>query len=520
MRTWALLLIIAATACGPGDGYTVGGSVTPTGNVSGQLFTVSFEPIEGAAVTLSVPPGQHTPDGGVLGTTTSATGEFGFTGVPAQADLLLTMSKSGYTEHAWTTRITASAGSVPISDANVQVGPFTLSRLSGTLSFRVFTSRGYPAKGAKVYLGVLPTVGNAHPESCASFPYGCPLSRLTVTATTDDMGLVTFTNVPDPQDVMRIADYFANYTVTVPEHDENGDGVPDSGGTTQFFFASTLYLDTTPPFLQLPPANSHAPFTVLNSNVHSLLPSATAGSSARQPTENFLRPAENIYVAYGQAVAPSYAVRLTDERGLSSVPVTASLSPDKRLLVITPDVQLAAGQEYNLAIHALSLDTGAVSDVLGYFFVGSLANSTPAALQSIKFKDSTPDGQLNPGEEVTLQFNAPVGYFGSVGATRIAYFDYDIDLSGTVGDAVGEYRYPGAGFEIQPNEYLIEPGGGMVLEPSDYTTRWSLTYTGARSIPATTPVSIELSRLLDPLSGVQTIWGQPVTENLTVNLSR
>jgi hypothetical protein len=525
MRFWPLLLALAAVAgCNnprtPGDVDVEVGS-TPTGSISGQLFSVAYGPLAGATVQLQVP-GRSTTDGGPLETTTNENGEFVFEAVPAQADALVTMRKAGYAEQVVSVRIAATAGNKPISNANALVGPFTLTRLTGTVKARVFTARGYPARNTRVQLDVLPTAGLAEPELAVNYPHGYPVGRMVTTATTDDMGLVTFTNVPEPLDVHQIFPSTLNYVVTVPAIDETGDGIPDSAGTTRFFAASSFITDTTPPFIRLQDANYFAPFGIVRTNVPSLVPGAS-GSSLR-PSENLVKQGEPIVIAFGQAVAAA-TVRLTDETGTRPIPsnrFTQTLSAGNTLLLVTPQsTEVTVGQEYNIAVHAVSQETGAVLDALGYFFVGAVGTSQAPTLRNVAFKDlGTPgDAMLNAGEQLDANFSVPLGFYAGFAnfGPRIAYFNRDLDSSGIIGDSAGEKGYDGPGFEVRPREFVNETGTSLVLKESGYTTRWSIFYTGGVAVPISTQVSLEFGRILDPTVGVQTVSGQPVNATFTVD---
>lgn len=515
MRCWAKLLGLAVvvTGCNPfrsPNDLNLSSGVTPTGSISGQVLSVQMQPISGATVTLDVP-GVGGADAGTLQTTTNDNGQFLFEAIPAVADSLVTIHKDGYSGYASTARIPARAGDYPESNANVVAGPFTLTRLSGTASIRVFTGRGYPAKGAKVQLEVSPTTGYAYPTLLGSFPHGYPVDRMLFETTADDQGLATFTNLPDPEDVREIYDYFTNFIFTVSPYDENGDGTPEWAGAELFLQASQLVRDSSPRLVELPVAHSFAAFDIEQTNVPSLV--ASTGTDLL-PRQNMIPTAGTIFVAFGQPVATA-TVRLTDETGVAAVTgFDQRLIGNNTVLAISPTAPLANGQEYNLAIHAVSKETGATLDVLGYFFAGDPNAATPVALNKIAVKDAAPtDNMLNAGEQVDITFSEPLGFYSGYAllGPRIAYFQFDIDSSGKIGDAIGEVGYAGPGYEIKPREYVAEPNAVLSpLSPSNYTTRWALNYSGPRAIPPGTVVTLAFDRLTDPTAGVQNIWGQPL----------
>src|SRR4051794_21452503 len=105
---FVLSAVGALAACGPqdanGDGIADGirtpdtvtevAPSTPVGTVSGQVLNSRFQGLAGVDVTLNV---------GAVGTTdstmkasTDADGFYAFKGVPAQTQILITMSKAGF----------------------------------------------------------------------------------------------------------------------------------------------------------------------------------------------------------------------------------------------------------------------------------------------------------------------------------------------------------------------------------------------------------------------------------------
>src|SRR5262249_27622487 len=153
-------------------------------------------------------------------------------------------------------------------------------------------------------------------------------------------------------------------------------------------------------------------------------------------------------------------------------------------------------------------------------FFGGLPGSpaTPSLSAVTVINSPVGDNFLDPGDPVDVTFSLPLARFGG-GTLRVAYFNKDLDGSGTIGDALGELGYSGAGFAIRPREPVSEPGTQFTLVASTYASRWQMLYTGSASIPATTPVTIDFTRQLDPSSGAQSVWGVPMRSSTSTTLT-
>jgi len=230
-----------------------------------------------------------------------------------------------------------------------------------------------------------------------------------------------------------------------------------------------------------------------------------------------------IYMVFNQYLLPSsITVRLTDETGKQNIPTTTPVAvTGGSVLTITPTTALQPNKEYNIAVHAVSLDTGAVYDGLGYFFVADLSAAAPVVeATEIKFHDTgaSPDGFLNAGEIVEVTFNQPMGLAGSP-TLNVVYFDRDLNGSTSTGDAFGEKGFTGAGFTLLRTEYAggadgTSTPGLLTLKSSGYSTRYAFRYTGGVNVPPSTQVTLEFNRLTESSANIQSLWGQPLLSTL------
>ncbi len=490
---------------------------TPTGTVSGQVLSTRLQPLDGVTVTLNA--------GGLkngnedastftgLSTVTDASGTFSFTGVPAGGDILVTLSKQGYSTVRVTTSIANTAGDAPLSNANANVGPYTMTQTNATLKFLVVDRNGRPAKGAKAVLEAAPAATLVSGNSA----YGTGRGVVIADATADDAGFLTFSSIPGPDELARLSTSGSEYTVTVAALDSNNDGIPDSAGVVNTYSARTMLTDSTTPVIRLPDARGNlGNFQVLASNVGSFPTSNGGGSALGAYTENVLRPTDPIYMVFNHYVLDSsVTIRISDETGKQFFTSTKTLTGGS-VLTITP-AGLTANKEYNIAVHAVSLDTGAVYDGLAYFFVADLAAPAPAVdVTSVQFHDTglSPDGFLNPGEIVEVNFNQPMGIPGNP-TLNIVYFDRDLNGSTSTGDSFGEKGHTGTGFTLLRTEYAGGPDGTATnqtlnVKQSGYTTRYAFRYNGGVNVPASTTVQLAFNRLSDSSGNIQSLWGQPL----------
>ncbi|WP_224247549.1 carboxypeptidase-like regulatory domain-containing protein [Hyalangium gracile] len=498
---------------------------TPKGTISGQVLTTQQKPLPGAAVTLTI--GSAAPKT----VTADDSGNFAFTDVPAGAQVLLTFAKEGFASLRASSIIPNSAGNVPINNGNASFGPVLLSELNGQVKVLLVGPTGRPAEGARATLEVDPAgvvlFGLSEETS----------SKVVVEAVADAQGVLTFDRVPTPIEAQRLN---GEYRLSVSPLDANGDGVFETGGLYTYYDAQTLLTGGTVKTESLPYGYATAgALSVTHSNVGSLKGTTSPIPSFAHPLFNMVRPGENIYIVFNQAVqANSVIVGLTDEYGSVSQGVTKTLSQGNTVLTLTPTQGIQVGKEYNLYIRAVALN-GSANGGGSYsktvpFFGGDAASPPNISIESIRFQDRPPsspanvNGRLDPGETVYVVFNQAMGRYGSESAHVL--FDADINSSGVVGDVGGEVgNKDGTGFLLTASEPLAPiqtktPADKPVftIYSSGYTTRYSFTYTGTQPLsPASAQISLKVTfaNITEPAtSGYASIWGVPQTVELTGNI--
>jgi len=511
----AVSALVMASACGSGAGSDLGAAATPRGTISGEILDTSLAPLDGVTVRLKGG-GLATADGGTaVETTTASDGAFAFDRVPAGQVMLLEFSKDGYASAATTVMTNASAGSFPISNANGAY-TFTTSRTGATFSVRVLDPRGLPAANARGTMFVSSAVGAVSPVADGDgFLYGYPFGFSPYDATAGADGVLTFSNLPRPDDVMHIYDAFNNYVLVVRSLDENGDGVIDARGTYINFPASAFFVDPSMQTMVLGDPMLVTPFQISACNAQSLQSPAVTRAGA-----NVLASGEGLSMAFSHpVVASSLAVSVTDEQGVTQVPVTLAVSAAGYVATASFAASLQAGAEYNVEVHAISAETGATLNAHGFFFVA--ASGTPVvSLVKVEFQDGSnglpADGLLEPGENLYAYFNYPLGRLG-LGTLSIGYLNADLNASSAVGDAVGERGYPGTGFVFSTAEY---PGTDVLAVPSGYTTRWQISYSGGPPISVGVAVDVSFDRIITTGYGVRTVWGASLTQGMSAPLQK
>jgi hypothetical protein len=486
------------------DTISVVAPSTPKGTVSGQVLTTRLTPLPETKVSMTIGSADA-----AIETTTDANGNFLFKNVPGGAQVLLTVSKGGYSTLRASTTVPSSAGNIPINDGNASVGPITLTELNGTLRFNLVTSTGRPAARAVATLEATPagTVGFGDTSTSA-------VSRVIVQATADDQGSVLFQNVPTAIELSRLANN-GGYRLVVDPVDLNGDGLLEAGGIAKPFTAANIISYGTVQVVQLPtPANSvelpSGPITsfgLRTTNVPSL-----ASLFDSDPLRNMLRPNDPIYVTFTHPVQREsvYAI-LTDEHAREAIPVTVMVNPTGEGITITPpSAAIRDGMEYNLSLRATSAYTGENLSLKGYFVGGDNKTPKPFGLVSIAFRDKASDptpNVLDSGDCVFVTFNQLV--VPPAGPRGVVFFNWDVD-------AVGEYGSPN-GFALTP---ALSPFTGCNADETDTfpiinftnaTTRFYFVY-GGQQITQGVQVKVDFTPFTrSEISGFyETSWAVPV----------
>jgi hypothetical protein len=476
------VLGVGGVACG-GDELTVGGA-DATGHVGGILVDgATRAPLAGVAMSLvaggRVPPA----------TATAPDGSFGFTGVPAGDVLVLVEAPAEPVAYAraWIRgTLPAATGEYPAGNSTLTLGPIGLVPLTGVFAFRVLDPNGKPVADY--------TVGVQAQVEYVDFAGGVPDAHgeILYEATTDAQGYVTLAALPDyvglgpsvPDAVL----------VFLPPYDGQGDGIYDFGGGDRVFNVRRLG-DPTPDVILAPGFDTT--LQVRASTIPDLVATSGVDTPALLPTSG------TVHVAFNLPIQATADVTVVNEfgAGLAAAP-TLAIRDDNLAIGFSG---LAAGAEYNLAIHAVAAvgDRLVEGDFGGSFF-------TPAAgAASIAVATRDPISQI-----VRLTFDQPVGGIASTlsgSANCVVFFQADLDGAGGIGNAANELGSESCSVVLALDE--VDPPG--LVGPSGYATTWQLTaplLSGGGAIPASTPVHLVFSRVADAARIVERPDGQPVAD--------
>lgn len=478
--------------------------VAPTGTVSGQVLDTLQAPLPGATVKLVVGLASQT-------TTSDDDGQFAFGEVPAGSSALVIISKSGYSTVRTTAFVPSSAGQFPLADGNARVGPVTLAALTGTLTFRVLNPQGDPAIGATARVDASPAGANAEGSLHAS---------VTVDGVVDAQGLLTFAGLPAPVELMN---FHGRYTLWINPQDVDGDGIPDIKGEALELEARALINAADPRTIILQSATPSGPLSVETGNVGSLFGELSS-------TRNLVKPGDPIRLVFNAPLeAASALVRLTNEDASEELAVTTSLVAGQTL-VITPAQSVAVGAEYNIHVRVVAT-SGAVYARTGWFFGGQPSAPPELKVAVSRYQETTTDlpGQLNPGEEIFIEFNQVLRRDVAGGAQVEVFFNHDIDGDFQKGgDTVGEVgNSTGRGFpltELEPTSPFAAtpPDSPAVfpIEKSGYTTRYKFIYTGTIALdPGLVELVVDFDALRERSTDLyQTAWTVPAKGRFTTGL--
>ncbi|HEX8536831.1 MAG TPA: carboxypeptidase-like regulatory domain-containing protein [Cystobacter sp.] len=527
-KHWAVVLPLLVLACGPkdenGDGIADGvrepdsvsvvAPANPKGTVSGQVLDTAMQPLSGASVRLTI--GSDTAEGKYV-VQTDGLGNFMIKDVPAGSTVLVTISKEGYATLRASATVPSSAGNIPINDGNASLGLIMLAKTQSKVSFTLLTDKGQPAVGAQAFL-------EAYPAGLIAASGTTVQATSTVTAVpavADQMGVVTFNNMPSPSELTRIGTppsgntSTAYYRLWVDPVDVNGDGIIDAGGYAAPIDASVL-LKSGSQLITLNPAKNSSgstSFTLLATNVPSLQLTASSPAEAKKPLRNLLRPGEPIYLGFSQPVVrDSLIAILTGEQGQTAIELTVTPNETGDVYMLTPSVaNVLEGQEYNLILRATSAYSGAAQTWKGYFVSGDVKTPRPLQLETVTFKDGTTGtaNVLDAGECVILTFNQVV--------TAIGFHPDAIVLNGT---DTKPYKalpapYPSAGACFSGEAVKIPIDTSFLATPRFYFTYGTPADT---TLPPINPTSttarirVDFSKFqqADFSAYYETAWGAPV----------
>ncbi|MCA3012394.1 MAG: carboxypeptidase regulatory-like domain-containing protein [Myxococcaceae bacterium] len=482
------------------DSVTAVAPSTPTGTVTGVVMSSKFAPLADASVTL------------VLGTGFTAAGRSGgdgafrFDKVPAGSAGQLLISKDGFGSVRTTVSVPGSAGNVPLNDGNGNAGVIVLLELNGSVRYQVQTANGRPARGLRVLLEVSPT-GFVTTNGQG---YGAAQGQLAVEGQTDELGAVTFNNVPSPAELARVSSV-DNYTLIVPGLDEDGDGEVEFNGLVDQRSGRSIVTNGVPT-LRLTENRTSGPPAIVATNVESF-------NDVLSPARNALKPSDSVWVVFNQPVnEKSLVVRATQENCSTVVPTSVVVRFNVVQINATGNGWLL-GEKHNLFIRATGLEAGGGATSASFSgFVFGFDPAMPRVPNTVNFTarrsmgNSTSDVQNGDTLVITLDSPLRVG-------TSSAFFQYNFDLNqmnGTSAMDPGEFGSM-TGFSFTADEAAVDPRTSeFACKRSNFSRRFTATVSGLplSGVPSSTQLRVVFSNLLAGQNGWLTLWGQPFTGTL------
>lgn len=533
-RLFTACAVLALAACAPkedanGDGIADGinapNSVstiapsTPVGTISGVVVDTNYQPLEGVQVTMVL--GEGADASRTYKATTNTEGTYVFKDVPGGSAAQILLSKAGYSNARLSGSVPGGAGNFPINDGNGNAGVVALSKLNTTLRWRVYTATGRPAKGARAYLEVQSTAWVT-----TSGTYGNACGNFSATADVDENGLLTFTGAPDPAEVTRVSSSI-NYVLTIGALDEDGDGRSEALGVLRTYTANALFTEPDRNnTIILPDGRLTTGLAIVATNLDSF---ATASSP---PYRNAVKASDPITIVFNQPITQVDAtrvVKVVQEDCQTNVAVSITQRAPN-VLSIAPTASWTLGSRYNIIVRATGLDSGATTDFIGYFFAIDATAPRPlsntAAFQVRKAAGNTTTNVLQPGDALYVVFDMPITY--QAGPRARAYIQFDLNGDSTVGGLSGDGEYngpPNSGPMIAGAEQTsaTDPTAGtFTCKTSGYSSRWSITipnFPTNQQIPANIQMRVQFPRDQTSSDAYQTVWGAPVTTDVTGNIN-
>lgn len=381
---------------------------TTRGSIVGQVENLLGEPIVGATVTVPV-------KDGVRKTVTGPDGRFALDNLPGGSSLDVRIEAEGYLPARTTAVIPNSAGRTPIDRGIAVVGPLALLKGDGRVEFELVGKDGSLLEAPSGSCSVEGTW--IHLED------GDARGNLTVAAKFED-GRMVCDGLPNLGEFAMLEGVIA---FRFEKIDVDGDGHWDYRGTDGYATARDLFLEGTHVHrIWLTPRESD-PVTVVASNVPHLMLEPVASRpvpAARGVEILFSAP---VVVHHASIVEEGNEERPAFETQVDGTMVR--LVPDGGPW---PEGQLLA---FDLRIAPLSSPFETES-VVGVFLTSASSLLTATA----SFVDTDDDGHLGAGEVLVIEFSQFVySIFSDEPETLVYEFDFDLDGSGLVGDAEGEY---------------------------------------------------------------------------------
>ncbi len=496
------------------DSVSVVAATQAVGSISGQIVDAKLAPLADAdiVVVLGKPEGASS-----YKTKSDAEGNFALKSLPAPSSVQIIVSKADFGTVRVNSNVTGATGNFPVNDANTNVGQIGLFKLDGTFRVNVFLPNGRPAARAKAFMEV----------SSAGFQafngtYGSSAGTVSLEATVDDQGVLTFTKLPNLVDLARMQTNAFSTTLglVIAGLDEDNDGRFEFVGTNVNYTPRNYITQGATPII-LTDGRATTTLSVVGSNVDTL-----AGGSAA-PLRNLLRASEAITVLFNQPVVEStIQVRITEENCGTAVASTKTLRAGS-LLTIAPTAGWVANKEYNIAIRATSADNGGLFSRTGFFFVGEL--NSPTALEATaqwgvkKAMGNTMGDRLQTGDDLWVIFNTPIRKIGSTADAKV-FVSADLNNNGMVGgmNDNGEFGSTVSTITITADEPTFDVNNGTFgCTASNYTTRWRVTNlpVPTMGLPIPTNMKVLLPKDISTTAGYQTIWGAPFALEVTGALS-
>lgn len=493
LRRTLVALALTTSLSGCGDSLDVN-NVDPKGSVGGIVVdAVSRLPIEGATLTILA--------GGDMfdAETTDATGAFSFDSVPAGDVLVSVAGPEGSSYQAALVRdsMPAAAGEFPLS-GTLTLGPIGLVPLSSMFQARVLDLGGRPVSDYTV------TARTFAQWVDISSGTGVNRGEVVMQATTDGNGYVSLSPFPD---------FFAlgggvsdTLHLTLPPHDSDGDMINDYAGGSQTLALRGLN-DATPDII-LDPAFS----TQLQ------IRAATIGnmvSGGTNPAQTVIGISDSLHFTFNLPIEQTATVTVVNEQGTLLDPQPGIAVTDDNITVAFGSTPLSPGEEYNIAIHAVSAvgEVRVSGDFSGHFFTAAI-NPTVSVINITR--DPTT-------QQVDIEFDQPIGPVTSLsGGNCVLFFAADLGGDIAIGDIAGELG--NANCNGGHTFSSVEPNPGGTYGTSSYTKYWRFTAPqGGNMSPllSNTRVHILFSHVVSAGSIVERPDGSVVddfTDNVTMSI--
>ena len=492
---------------------------TPVGTISGLVINSQNTGIDGVQVVMVVGAGLDTSR--TYRTTTNAEGAYVFSNIPGGSNAQLLFTKTGYSNARLNGAIPGASGNFPINNGNGNAGVLTLSQLNGTLKFRVYTSTGRPAKGAKAFLEVQQTAFQTF-----AGVYGQPVGNFSGAADVDENGLLTFTGTPDVTELARINSGI-NYTLTIGALDEDNDGRADALGTITGYRAGDLFINPDRMIILGDAHATLAPLAIVATNLDSF------ANSFSPPYRNAVKANDAITIVFNQPITQidsTRVVKVVQEDCQTNVAVSF-IQRAPNVLSIAPTAAWTLGNRYNIIVRVTGLDSGITNDFIGYFFaIDATAPrplSTSGAFIGRKAPGNTMSNGLQPNDPLFVFFDTPVTAQGGPLARVLVNADLTGDLMTGGMTGFGEFNGPansGAPINIAEQTTATDPTlGTFTCKQSGYSSRWSIVI--PQFPPSTSFLTVGTGmRVVFPKDQqssdtYQTAWGSPVAADVNGSLA-